>query len=218
MTPPGEAVTMVTDYLLALVAFASAAWLRSRARPAAVARWWAAALAATGVAAVLGGTSHGYAPLLARETHGLIWRLTYLTTGLANFCILQGAARTALLPRWWRPATVVLLVRLCAVSAALIALAQFRFVLYDFALTLVLLAALALNLSARGRAGAGWVAAGVGFSAVGALVQLLRLGEGRAFNHNDVFHVVQAAGLICYARAGPALADARPGTVARVSS
>jgi len=48
MMPPGDAVTMVTDDLLALTGFLSAAWLWSRsASPPA--RWWASALAATGV-------------------------------------------------------------------------------------------------------------------------------------------------------------------------
>src|SRR5436190_10643936 len=99
MGPPGEAVTMVTDYVLALTAGVGASWL-ARAARGGPGRWWAAALAATAVAAVLGGTSHGYAPVLAADTHAWIWRLTYVTVGVANFCILWGAARAAL-PRPW---------------------------------------------------------------------------------------------------------------------
>jgi len=37
---------------------------------------------------------------------------------------------------------------------------------------------------------------------LGAVIQLGRYGQGRAFNHNDLFHVVQAAGIALYARAG----------------
>jgi hypothetical protein len=32
------------------------------------------------------------------------------------------------------------------------------------------------------------------------VIQLGRFGQGRAFNHNDLFHVVQAAGIALYAR------------------
>jgi len=205
--PPGEAVTMVTDYVLALAGFLSAAWLWSRA-PAPPARWWAAALLATGVAAVLGGTSHGYAPVLARSTHALVWRLTYATVAVANFAMLYGAARAGLGRRWWRMAAAVLGARLLASLAAVIAIAQLRVVVCDYAITLLGLLALAALLGARRAPGAGWVRAGVAASITGAFVQFLHLGQGRLFNHNDVFHVLQAFGLVCYARGGRLLTEA----------
>lgn len=195
---------MGTDYVLALAGFIAGLWLWRRARGPA-GRWWAAALAATGVAAVLGGTSHGYAPVLGKETHGLVWRLTYASAGVANFCMGYGIVLAARPGRWRRPALVFLLVRLVAVVAALVALAAFRYVLYDYAITLAFLLALAALFYARRRPGAGWVTAGVALSALGAAVQLTRVGQGRAFNHNDLFHVLQAVGLGLYARAGRAL-------------
>ena len=201
MFPTGEVVTMATDYLLAATAFGAAMWLWKTAAGA-PGRWWAAAFVATGVAAVLGGTSHGYAPVLDKQTHGLVWRLTYVTVGIANFCILYGASLAVVPPRARRAVLAVLVVRLLVVAAALIVLAQLRYVLYDYAITLAGLLGLAAALGARGRPGAGWVVAGVAASALGALVQLGRIGQGRAFNHNDLFHVVQAAGLALYARGG----------------
>jgi hypothetical protein len=207
MIPTGEVVTMATDYLLAATAFAAAMWLWKTAAGA-PGRWWAVAFLATGVAAVLGGTSHGYAPVLDKQAHGLVWRLTYLTVGIANFCILHGAS-LAVVPRRARPAVrAVLLVRLLVVAAALIVLAQFRFVLYDYAITLAGLLGLAGALGARGRPGAGWVVAGVAASALGATVQLVRFGQGHVFNHNDLFHVVQAIGIALYARGGRGLRSA----------
>src|SRR5262245_50583957 len=109
---------MLTDYVLALTGFAVAAWLWPRAAGA-PGRWWAAAFAMTGVAAVLGGTSHGYRPVMAAATHALLWRLTYVTVGLANLCILQGAAGAALSAAWARAALAVLAARFAAVAAAL---------------------------------------------------------------------------------------------------
>ena len=92
--------------------------------------------------------------------------------------------------------------RLLAVVAALIVLAQFRYVLYDFAITLAGLLGLAAALCLRSQRGAAWLVAGVAASTLGAVIQLGRYGQGRAFNHNDLFHVVQAAGIALYARAG----------------
>ena len=216
MIPTGEVVTMATDYLLAATAFAAAMWLWKTAAGA-PGRWWAVAFLATGVAAVLGGTSHGYAPVLDKQTYGLVWRLTYVTVGIANFCILQGAS-LAVVPRRARPAVLsVLLVRLLVVAAALIVLAQFRYVLYDYAITLAGLLGLAGALGARARPGAGWVVAGVAASALGAVVQLGRFGQGYVFNHNDLFHVVQAIGIALYARGGRDLRSAE-GPVIRLGT
>jgi hypothetical protein len=201
MFPTGEVVTMATDYLLAATAFGAGMWLWKTAAGA-PGRWWAAAFVATGVAAVLGGTSHGYAPVLDKQTHGLVWRLTYVTVGIANFCILYGASLAVVPARPRRAVLAVLLVRLLVVAAALIVLAQFRYVLYDYAITLAGLLGLAAALARRRLPGSGWVVAGVAASALGAAVQLGRIGQGRAFNHNDLFHVVQAAGLVLYARGG----------------
>jgi len=199
--PTGEVVTMATDYLLAATGFAAGMWLWKTAAGAA-GRWWAAAFVATGVAAVLGGTSHGYAPVLDKQTHGVVWRLTYVTVGIANFCILYGAALAAVPPRARRAVLALLVARLLAVAAALIGLAQFRYVLYDFAITLAGLLGLAAALCLRSQRGAAWLVAGVAASVLGAIIQLGRYGQGRVFNHNDLFHVAQAAGIALYARAG----------------
>jgi hypothetical protein len=201
MIPTGEVVTMVTDYLLAATAFAAAMWLWNSAAGV-PGRWWAVAFVATGVAAVLGGTSHGYAPVIDKQTHGLVWRLTYVTVGIANFCILCGAALAAVPRRFFRAAVAVLLARMLAVATALIVVAQFRFVLYDYAITLVGLLALAAARGAQRQPGARWIVAGVAASTIGAVVQLARIGQGRVFNHNDLFHVVQAIGIALYARGG----------------
>jgi len=201
MMPTGEVVTMATDYLLAATGFAAGMWLWKTAAGAA-GRWWAAAFVAIGVAAVLGGTSHGYAPVLDKQTHGVVWRLTYVTVGVANFCILYGAALAAVPPRARRAVLALLVARLLAVAAALIGLAQFRYVLYDFAITLAGLLGLAAALCLRSQGGAAWLVAGVAASVLGAIIQLGRYGQGRVFNHNDLFHVAQAAGIALYARAG----------------
>lgn len=199
---------MMTDYFLALVAFAAAAWLwvRARDRPG---RWWAVGFVATGGAALIGGTSHGYAPVLAPGTRLLLWRLTYVTVGIANLCVLYGAALAGLPRRHHRAALALLVARLVVVAAALVVLARFRFVLYDYAITMVGLLGLAVMRAVRAAPGGGWVGAGVLASAAGAFVQLARIGHGHAFNHNDWFHVVQALGLVLYARGGRDLITGR---------
>ena len=201
MIPTGEVVTMATDYLLAATAFAAAMWLWKTAAGA-PGRWWAVAFLATGVAAVLGGTSHGYAPVLDKQTHGLVWRLTYVTVGIANFCILHGASlavvpRRARPRRPGRPCRPAARRRGGADRARAIPLRPVR--LRDHAGRPP---RPGRRLWARSQRGAAWVVAGVAASVLGAIIQLGRYGQGRVFNHNDLFHVVQAIGIALYARAG----------------
>jgi hypothetical protein len=59
----------------------------------------------------------------------------------------------------------------------------------------------------RGRPGAGFVLGGVLASSAGALVQYLRLTPHPHFNDNDLFHVIQMAGVWLFFRAGLLLRD-----------
>ena len=145
-----------------------------------------------------------------RRRIGLVWRLTYVTVEVANLCMLYGAALAALPPRMHRRALAVLLLRLLVVAGVLIVLAQMRFVVYDYAITFLGIVALAATLAARRQPGSGWVIAGAVASALGGIVQVARIGQGRVFNHNDVFHVLQAVGIVLYARGGRDLVAREP--------
>ena len=57
--------------------------------------------------------------------------------------------------------------------------------------------------------GAGWVAAGVAVSFAGAVVQQSGFSLHRHFNHNDIFHLIQMAGLYLLYRGGVLLRDRR---------
>jgi hypothetical protein len=85
---------------------------------------------------------------------------------------------------------------------------DFRYVVYDYAGTLVGLLALAAWLGWRGRPGAGWIAGGVAVSLAGAVIQRARAAPCPGFNHNDLFHVIQAVGLYLYFQGGRRLEDA----------
>ena len=204
MIPTGEAVTMATDYLLAATAFAAAMWL------------WKTAAGAPGP--LVGGRPswpRAWPPSLGRDvprlragarqqTHGLVWRLTYVTVEIANLCMLYGAAlaglpRTPPPRRLPRSLPCVLVVAVGADPPRPVPLRPLR--LRDHAAS----ASSAWPPSAGGAAAAGrrlgdrrrgrlrWL---------GAVVQLGRIGQGRVFNHNDVFHVLQAIGIALYARGG----------------
>lgn len=200
-------MTVLTDYGLAAVAGGLGAALWRRAQAQASRRLWAAAFIAAAAAAIVGGTSHGLDPRLDAAWRAALWRATYGLVGLGNLFILAGAAVAAARARLrgWLLAAAVL--RFGAFLAFTALRTDFRYVVYDYGVTLAGLLLLALHLLRRGRPGAGWILTGVAASLAGAAVQRTGLDLSPAFNHNDLFHVVQAAGLCLYYRGGRLLTD-----------
>jgi hypothetical protein len=204
-------MTVLTDYGLAAVGVTLAVKLQARAEGHRSRRLWAACFLAVALAAVTGGTSHGWAPRMDQAARIALWRVTYGLVGLGNLFILAGAA-TAATRAGLRTALIVALVVRFAVWFAFISMRpDFRYVVYDYAGTLLGLLVLAAWLRRRGRPGAAWIAAGVLASLAGAAIQRAGLDPSPAFNHNDVFHVVQALGLYLYFRGGLVLADVERG-------
>ena len=202
-----EPATTLTDYLLAAVGFALGFRILARTEGQRSRVLWAASLLATGAAAVAGGTSHGFAPRLGQDTLAALWRATYGFIGLANLLILAGAVFAAFRPAWRPWLLGLLLLRLGAYAVLVLPHRQFRFVVYDYAFTLAALLVLAVQRVRRRQPGGGWIGAGVLVSLAGAIVQHGRLAPHPAFNHNDLFHVLQTVGVGFFYAGGRKLAD-----------
>jgi hypothetical protein len=203
-----EPTTTLTDYMLAALGFVCAARLLPSARGAGrrSVAWWAGALGAMGLAALLGGTLHGFGPRMGAGGRAGLWLATYYSIGVANFALLAGAACAALEGAARHGLMALLVLRLIAYAALLTRFRDFRYVVYDYALTLGLL--LALSFARPLRSGASrWIRAGVAVCFVGALIQRSGLALHTHFNHNDLFHVVQMLGAWLFYRSGRLLRD-----------
>jgi len=201
-------MTVLTDYGLAAVGGALAVALWARAEGQVSRTLWAACFLAVAVAAVAGGTWHGWSPRLARPTAQNLWLLTYVFMALGNAFILSGSAWAAARAPLRAALTAAVVLRFVVWFALIAHEPDFRYVVYDYAGTLVGLLALAAWLGWRGRPGAGWIAGGVAVSLAGAVIQRARAAPSPGFNHNDLFHVIQAVGLYLYFQGGRRLEDA----------
>jgi hypothetical protein len=203
-----EPTTTLTDYAMALVGWASAAWLARRVRGHVSRRTWVAGLVLVGVAAVLGGSLHGFAPVLSEGGRALLWRATYVMVGAANLAFLTGIAWALFRPGRARPVAVGLFVVHFVVFCALLMRAMdFGLVIQDYAIMIAAFAGLAVREARRGSGAAFWLFAAIGLSALGGVVQRSGFAFHVHFNHNDIFHVLQSVGLWCYARGGALLED-----------
>ena len=202
-----EPTTLLTDYLLAMLSLALARRLRRFGSPVSTARQlWAASFLALAVAAFVGGTWHGLGPDGLPSLRHDLWSITYTAIGFTDLLLLAGAA--CAMPRGPRAVALILLMgRFVVYTALILERRDFRYVAYDYGVTLFLLFAFGLDLIRRRERAAGFVLGGALVSFAGGLVQALRLGLHPQFNSNDLFHVIQMAGIWLFFRAGLLLHD-----------
>jgi len=194
---PAEGTTAATDAGLALMSWGGAYWLHRHTPPSFLRASWLVMFGTFGIAALLGSIAHGF-PWSAAHLD-LIWQPLYLSLGVAvayfvvaSVCANWGdsAARRA------RP-LLILAAGLFYVLTRRTGGDFLVFVIYEGA---GLLFALAVHawLSHRGRVGAGWVTAGLLVSLLAGVVQAIDTISLRlvwTFDHNGVYHLVQAVGL-----------------------
>ncbi len=204
-----EPTTALTDFALAVLAVVLAFRLGRSSEPLPLARkLWVAAFLLSAVGAAVGGLRHALAEEAASFVRRQLWTITYVFLGLANVALLAGLVRSFVPAAFRTPALVALALRYAVFLVVLVPLRDVRLVVADFALTLTLLLAFSVNSMAVTREGAGpWLLAGVLVSAAGALAQYLRIAPHPGFNHDDLFHVVQMAGIWLFYRAGLRLRD-----------
>ncbi len=192
-----EPATLITDGLLAVIGFALALKMRRRVglgHPALL--WWHRALISMALGACLGGLYHGFAPNFPSWVDGLWWRLV-----LANICLIgltMGMSLThelGLREGWRRAVWVKCLVALVAV----IVRPDFLVAILDYGSAMIGWVIVALMVRRRWSA---WMASGVMLSALAAWVQQSGMILCQGFNHNDLFHVIQAFALVGFFQAG----------------
>ncbi len=196
-----EPITMLTDYALAVLAacFAVSFWRR----PDAAALLWGTAFAATGAAALAGGTIHGFALHLGASAQRGLWKLTLSLMGVTSFCMLAAGVLAVVPGRTRHLLLLLAALKLVAYGAGILTREDFAFALYDYAGSLLALGGLLLFGVLRGEVpGAGWIGAGIVVSFAAAGVQWSGWAPNRHFNHNDLFHLVQMGALYLFYRGG----------------
>jgi hypothetical protein len=206
-----EPSTLATDYVLGALT-AVLAWRlfqQNRARRQLAVGLWAAALAATSAGSFAGGSYHGFAVSMTPGTAAALWTLTTLVVGLASLFLLSsvicasftGAQRT----RWLAAA----IVKLGVYSWWMIGHHEFRYVIYEYASTLlVVMLLLAFGRVQGDRGRQFYLLAGVVISIAAAALQQSGIDLHEHFNHNDLQHVVQMVAMWLLYEGGRRLRDA----------
>lgn len=192
-----EPATLITDGLLAILGFALARALRKRIglnHPATL--WWHRALIAMALGASLGGLYHGFVPNFPPWVDGVWWRLVLVNLSLIGLTMAMSLTHELGLGDGWRRAVWL---KCVTAGVAVIVWPEFLVAILDYGSAMIawLLAALILR-----RRWSAWMGAAVVLSAIAAWVQQSGLILSAGFNHNDLFHVIQALALFGFFEAG----------------
>lgn len=187
-------MTLVTDYALGLLCLVLATRMRRRG-PEASRTYWSGALTACAVAAVAGGSYHGFLPWLPGWASTLLWKSTLLAIGCAAYGVSVATIRVHLSARLQRPLEMVAGLQFALYAALVLVHDEFLIAICDYSLAFgfVFVVHARVWIRTRDRA-AGWILLGVLVSFAGAGIQAAGLAPHPHFNHNDLYHVVQMLG------------------------
>jgi hypothetical protein len=200
-----EPVTTLTDYAIAGEALIFAGLLlkpkhKSLINPPVL--FWAAAFVGVAIAALCGGTYHGFNLSLSIDVKWRLWRGIIYALSLASVCML--AASVSELPRsvkaWgWGAIALKSSLYLSWISFH----PNFVYIIVDYLSAMLLILLLQLRTTdrqANGRNSSSWIIAGVLGSLIAAGVQGIGFKGAEYFNQNDLYHLVQMVALYFFYR------------------
>ena len=206
-----EPATLITDYILGTIAEVCGVLLLKHnltAHQHSIRRW-AIALFAIAAASYAGGTYHGFAHALEPRLAAVLWKVTTISMGIASFMLLAAAVTSSFSgqDRTWLIAGAAL--KLVIYAGWMLTHDEFRYVIYDYGSTLVILMLLVAAERTHGLEGhRTYIALGILLSIAAAVVQQSGFRLHQHFNHNDLMHVVQMGGVWLLYKGGARLRDA----------
>ncbi|MEP6934887.1 MAG: hypothetical protein ABI988_13260, partial [Nitrospirota bacterium] len=197
-----EPTTMATDYVLVALCgfFAWRLWRDGNGAAQVSVCFWAAGFACFGLASFAGGTFHGFSTLFSQAILQGLWKLTVYAIGLASFFLLTGTLSACIAPPARRSVMLIPYIPLMVYVLWMATHDDFRFAIYDYALTNLSILALQLAGLTRRATSAPWLIGGVLVSFLAAVVQVNGIALHEHFNHNDFYHVIQMGGMYLFYR------------------
>jgi hypothetical protein len=155
-----------------------------------------------------GGTYHGFHHALSPPVAAMLWKVTTVSMGIASFLLLAAGFSAAFSGETRRRLIAGAGVKLAIYVAWMLRHDEFRFVIYDYGSTLVILMLLAVAGRLHGVHGhRTYIVSGVLVSIAAAGVQQSGIRLHQHFNHNDLMHVVQMGGMWLLYTGGARLRD-----------
>ena len=170
---------------------------------------WGLSFFATGIAAIIGGTSHGFALYFGTVTREVIWTATLYSIGFTSLFLLSAVIIATIknpLRNWLIAFTVV---KFILFAVWIFSHPEFKYVIYDYVPAMIAVLILQVYVKySRGDRSATWIIAGILVSFGAAAVQQSGYMLHEHFNHNDLYHVIQMGAVFLLYKGGRLLRDA----------
>lgn len=204
-----EADVTLTDYGLTLeCALLTGLLWRRGVPPTSVRSWFAVFFGSTGLAALLGGTVHGFLPNEQTRAGALLWRATLLAIGLAATSAWQVGACMALSRRVARWLSIAATTELIGYGALVIFVSQqFSIAIVNYLpATLFLLGVFGIAYRQTRAQPVLLGMAGLALTFVASGIQQAGIALHPVYlNHNALYHLIQAAALVLIFRGAQAV-------------
>lgn len=193
-----EPVTSVTDWLVTGVAW----WLGSTLcgivdERRSLTLYWGVGFWLIGLGALLGGVGHAFATYLGDDVYFWIWKATIYSIALSVTFALAGTINSMPFRAIPRKVFHGLNIGVFAMYATwMLSHSAFKYVIWHYIPVMLAIASLHTTAWTRDRDDTGrWIIVGVVVTLAGAALQRSGFTIHRWFNHNDLYHIVQIAGL-----------------------
>jgi len=205
----------LTDFGLAAECALFAGWLQWGAlRDSSLRRWFVALFAALGIAALLGGITHGFFPDARSDASRVVWIATLVAIGIAALSSWAIGAHVLVVKtaaRWFVMAAALLF----ALNVAVVLyISQSFLVAIIFYAPAIVFALIAFVLAYRSSGSTALLPAiaGIVLSLIAAVIQQTQTGiVALGLSHNALYHLVQAVGLLLIFLTARSLARAAGG-------
>jgi hypothetical protein len=189
-----EAITAITDFLLAAEAFFLAGRMTAKPKDRFSAAWYfCGVLLLLGTAALLGGIDHGFIRP-ANLPRNLIQRSDWIVLGGVTFCLLMTTAKQFFPPKWQRAAWIVAVVQFAGYAFAVLLADSFAVVVVNYSPIMLLL--LTMNIiGLRSGLGSRQMIAGILILFLASGIQAAGINIFTPFDRNGLYHVVSMVGV-----------------------
>ncbi len=190
-------ISALTDFLLASLAFFYAGALVARpAQPCSAAWYWRGAMFFLALAALLGGTDHGFVEP-AGLARGPIQRTTWVVLGLMTTAVLLTLGAQFLGPTPRRLLVGLAVAQLLAYLVAVVVVDSFLVVVVNYLPGILALLAFNVHGLWRGSGDGHWtIVLGILVLLLASTVQALRIDVFSPLDHDGLYHLISMPGVV----------------------
>src|ERR1039458_2397070 len=189
-----QAITSITDLLLAAEVFFLAGRMTRKPKDRLSAAWYfSGVLLLLGVAALLGGIDHGFFDP-ANIPRYLIQRSDWIVLGGVTFCLLMTTAKQFFPPAGQRVVLFAALVQFAADPAAALLVDSFLVVILNYAPVMLLLLVMSLT-GLRSRRGSPQMVAGILILFAASGIQAAGVDVFSPLDRNGLYHLLSMVGV-----------------------